>query len=126
MVSYYLDTVVAGHPRLIRRVNNGHAITFDNTLGTAVALDVENLQFTYDLADGRSNPANVRFTAADLNGTGACAPDPCSVNQIRKINVLLAARSANVARPGAEVFRNMLTSQVSLRGMAFLDEYLAP
>lgn len=126
MISYYLDTVVAGHPRLIRRVNNGDATTFNNTLGTAVALDVENLQFTYDLADGQTNPANVRFTAADLNGSGACAPEPCSVNQIRKINVLLAARSANVAKPGAEVFRNMLTSQISLRGMAFVDEYLAP
>jgi hypothetical protein len=126
MISYYLDTVVTGHPRLIRRINNGNPTTFDNTLGTAVALDVENLQFTYDLADGQTNPANVRFTAADVNGTGACAPNPCSLNQVRKVNVLLAARSANVSKPNAEVFRNTLTSQISLRGMAFVDEYLAP
>jgi hypothetical protein len=126
MITYYLDTSVAGHPRLIRRINNGHPTTFDNGLGTAVAMDIENLQFTYDLADGVTNPANVRFTAADLDGTGACAPSPCSVNQIRKVNVVLTGRSRAQAKTMNQYFRNTLTSQVSFRGMAFVDEYLAP
>ena len=35
-------------------------------------------------------------------------------------------RSTNPLPGKTTVFRNMLTSQVSLRGMAFVDEYLAP
>jgi type II secretory pathway pseudopilin PulG len=126
MISYYLDTVVPNHPRLVRRINNGHPTTFDNALGTAVAIDVENLQFTFDLADGNTNPAAVRFTAADLGVSGACAPNPCSVNQIRKINILLTGRSSNNNQRQNRMYRNTLTSQVSLRGMAFVDEYLSP
>jgi hypothetical protein len=126
MISYYLDTVVPNHPRLVRRINNGHPTTFDNTLGTAVATDIENLQFTYDIADGALNPTNVRFTAADLAGTGACNPNPCSVNAIRNVNILMTGRSANNLARRNRLFRNTLTSQVSLRGMAFVDEYLAP
>ena len=126
MITYYLDTVVSGHPRLVRRINNGDPTTFDNTLGTAVATDIENLIFTYDLADGVSNPATVAMNAADLAGTGRCAPNPCSVNQIRKINIILTGRSSNNNQRGNRLFRNTLTSQVSLRGMAFVDEYLAP
>jgi prepilin-type N-terminal cleavage/methylation domain-containing protein len=126
MISYYLDTTVPNHPRLVRRINNGHPTTFNNASGTAVAIDIENLQFTYDLADGTTNPANVRFTAADLAGTGACNPDPCGFNQIRKVNIVMTGRSGNTFARQGRLFRNSLTSQVSLRGMAFVDEYLAP
>jgi hypothetical protein len=126
MISYYLDTTIAGHPRLVRRVNNGHPTTFNNTLGTAVAIDVENLQFTYDLVDGATNPSNVQFVAADYTATGACNPNPCSQAQIRKVNIVLMARSPNPLPGSTFVFRNTLTSQVSLRGMAFVDEYLSP
>ena len=38
-------------------------------------MDVENLQFTYDLADGGANISNVRFVAADLTRRGACKPN---------------------------------------------------
>jgi prepilin-type N-terminal cleavage/methylation domain-containing protein len=126
MISYYLDTTVAGHPRLVRRINNGHPTAFNNTLGTAVAIDMENLQFTYDLVDGVNNPSNVQFVAADYLTTGACSPSACSQAQVRKINIVLMGRSANPLPGRTSVFRNMLTSQVSLRGMAFVDEYLAP
>ena len=40
MISYYLDTTVSAHPRLVRRVNNGHETTFNNASGTAVAIDM--------------------------------------------------------------------------------------
>ena len=126
MISYYLDTVEPARPRLVRRINNGDPLTFDNTLGTAVAMDIENLQFTFDVADGGTNPGYVRFTAADLAGTGACAPVACSVNQIRKINILLTGRSRPTVQLQGRMFHNSLNSQVSLRGMAFVDEYLAP
>jgi prepilin-type N-terminal cleavage/methylation domain-containing protein len=126
MITYYIDATISGQPRLVRRVNNGHPTSFDNTLGTVVGPNVENLRISYDLADGTTNPADVTFTTADLSGTGACAPNPCSPAQVRKINVSLTARSDSGDTPGARVFRNTLVTQVSLRGMAFVNEYQSP
>ncbi len=124
MVTYYIDNVTdPQHPRLVRRINNGHPTAFNNNLGTAVAFDIENLQITYDLADGVGNPANVRMVAADLNGTGACNPDDCSPNQIRKVNIMLAGRSRLPMRGTRQFFRNTLVTQVSLRSLAFVDRY---
>jgi hypothetical protein len=121
MITFYLDdTTTPGRPRLVRRINNGHPTTFSNMLGTAVALDIENLQFSYDINDGAGNPSNVQFTAADLDGSGACAPDACSPTQIRKVNVVLTARSGTGAQ---RTYRNTLQSQVALRGMALVNEY---
>lgn len=124
MISYYLDnTTTPGTPRLVRRINNGHETTFNNNLGTAVAIDIENLQFSYDINDGRANPGAVEFIAADLLATGPCNPDPCSPTQIRKVNVTMTARSQNVNKPNARVFRNTLNSQIALRGMALVNDY---
>jgi prepilin-type N-terminal cleavage/methylation domain-containing protein len=126
MITYYLDaTTDAQHPRLVRRVNNGSATTFDNTLGNAVAMDIENLQFSFDLIDGNGNPANVRMVSADLAGTGRCAPNACGATQIRKINIAMTGRSQNGANKSSSVYRNTLTSEVSFRGMAFFNEYSA-
>ena len=88
-----------------------------------VAFDIEDLQVTYDIADGVTNPANVRLNDADLDGTGACAPDPCSPNQVRKINILLAGRSRQPMRGTNQFFRNRLVTQVSLRSLSFVDRY---
>ena len=124
MTSYYIDAVTnPRRPRLVRRMNNGDPFLFDNTLGIIVAFDVENLQITYDIADGVTNPANVRMNEADLNGTGACAPRACSPNQIRKVNLLLSGRSERVSRVSQQYFHNTLTTQVSLRSLAFVDRY---
>jgi hypothetical protein len=124
MVTYYLDaTTVPARPRLVRRVDNGDAAEFDNTLGTAVGLDIENLQVSYDLVDGNQKQAQVRFTAADINGTGRCAPQPCVATQIRKVNVALTARSKTAVENKGRIFRNTLTSQISLRSMSFGDDY---
>jgi len=129
MVSYYIDVVTdPARPRLVRRINNGSgasATTYNNLLGTAVAFDVENLQISYDLVDGVGNPSGVKMNAADLAGTsgGACAPNPCSPNQIRKINVTITGRSRTPLRQTRQYFRNTLTTQVSLRSMSFMDRY---
>ena len=94
----------------MRRINNGGAArtcatTYNNTAGTAVAFDVENLQISYDLVDGVGNPSGVKMNAADLAGTtgGACGPAKCSPNQIRKINVTITGRSRDrrCGRPGS-------------------------
>jgi prepilin-type N-terminal cleavage/methylation domain-containing protein len=125
MISYYLDvTTDAAHPRLIRRINNGGAWDdFDNANGTVVAFDIENLQFTYDLSDGVSNPANVRMNDVDLTSAGPCKPNPCYPSQIRKINIMLSGRSRLPRKGSNQFFRNRLVTQVSLRSMAFVDRY---
>jgi hypothetical protein len=69
------------------------------------------------------------FNADDLAGTvglGACAPAPCSVNQIRKINVTLGTRSRKPFSVTGWYFHNVLTTQISLRGMSFVNEYTGP
>ncbi len=125
MISYYLDvTTDPKHPRLVRRINNGGLWNdFDNSNGTVVAFDIEDLQFTYDLSDGVTNPANVKMNDADMNGTGACAPSPCYPNQIRKINILLAGHSRLPRKGSNQYFRSRLMTQVSLRSLAFVDRY---
>jgi prepilin-type N-terminal cleavage/methylation domain-containing protein len=125
MISYYLDTTTdPKHPRLIRRINNGGLWNdFDNANGTVVAFDIEDLQFTYDLSDGVTNPANVKMDDADMGGTGACAPSPCYPNQIRKINILLAGHSRMPRKGSNQYFRSRLMTQVSLRSLAFVDRY---
>jgi hypothetical protein len=124
MITYYLDTATdAAHPRLVRRINNGNPTSFDNTLGTAIATDVDYLKFTFDLNDGVTNPAGVAMTATDMAGGGACGTNPCSPTQVRKVNVTLGGRSAHQDLQSSRNLRNTLTSQVAFRGMAFVDEY---
>ncbi len=123
MISYYIDARNPDHPRLTRRVNNGDPTDFDNELGTTVAVDIEGLQVSYDLADANANASIVRFVAADLTTSGACNPVACNVNQIRKMNITLTGRSQRPATASREYFRNAVSTQVSLRGMAFVDEY---
>jgi len=131
MISYYLDatnlTGAPAAPRLVRRMNNGigtaASTTFNNKNGNTVAFDVDNLQITYDLNDGVSNPSNVRMNAADLAGTGACSPNPCAATQIRKVNIILTSRSKVVLTSSGKYFHNTLNSQVSLRSLSFVDRY---
>jgi prepilin-type N-terminal cleavage/methylation domain-containing protein len=124
MISYYLET--PGDPqrdlRLIRRINDNPP--------TTVAFFIEGFTFSYDLVDGVTNPVDVEMNANDLNGTGACDPDPanppvltCSANQIRKVNVRLAGRSAEPDHANRLFFRNTLNTQVSLRSLALVNRY---
>jgi hypothetical protein len=124
MISFYLDaTTDPTRPRLVRRMNNGDPITFNNALGNVVAFDIENLQITYDLADGVTNPTNVKMTPADIIGGTVDCPDPCSPNQIRKVNIVISGRSRSTLKNTKQYFRNQLTTQVSLRSLAFVDRY---
>jgi prepilin-type N-terminal cleavage/methylation domain-containing protein len=138
MITYYVDArpdptrpLEAIRPKLVRRMNNGHATTFNNTLGTAVAFDIEAFQVTYDLADGVTNPTNVRLTLTDLQdaANSACKPAPpaaaiaCDLERVRKVNVLLAGRARRPMRGSNLLYRNSLVTQVSLRSLAFVDRY---
>lgn len=105
MVSYYVDNVTDPNlPRLIRRVNMGNRL--------AIAMGVENLQVTYDLVDGDTNPTNVENVPL---GEGT--------NQLRKANLFLLARSLDENPQTGEFFRNSMATQVGLRSLSFVDRY---
>ena len=105
MVSYYIDnTTDATLPRLIRQVGNGPR--------RAIAMGVENLQFTYDLVDGTTNPSNVETP-----------PAANSPNQVRKANLYIAARSLDISLPTHQFVRNSMAVGVGLRSLSFVDRY---
>ncbi len=105
MVSYYIDIVTDPTlPRLVRQVGMGQRL--------AVALGTENVQFSYDLVDGVTNPTNVET-----------AVPPFSPNQIRKANIFLAARSIDVDPSTSQFFRNSMATEVALRSLSFVNRY---
>jgi type II secretory pathway pseudopilin PulG len=105
LVTYYLDmTTNPTLPRLMRRVNDRP--------GQVVALVLEDLQLTYDLVDGVTNPTNVDSPTA-----------PNSNNQIRKANVSLSGRSDVKVRNTNDYLHRTLTTQVGLRSLAFVNRY---
>ncbi|HXN51906.1 MAG TPA: prepilin-type N-terminal cleavage/methylation domain-containing protein [Candidatus Acidoferrum sp.] len=105
MISYYLDNIADPlHVRLIRRVN------FQP--GQAVGDTLENLQFTYNFVDGVTNPSGQQTIPAGL-----------SESQIRAINVSLWARSPRIWARSGHYLRDSLSTQVSLRSMAFVNKY---
>ena len=125
MITYYLDVSLdPTAPRLIRHMGWGDPAVAANRRGQTVAFGIENLQFTYDMVDGAGNPANVRMVARDLTAAGACAPNPCSANQIRKVNIFLSGRSRTAMRSTRQVLRNRLTARVGLRNLAFANRYV--
>jgi hypothetical protein len=124
MISYYLDnTIDPITPRLMRHMNWGSPAVPLNQRGLTVAFAIDGLQLSYDMVDGATNPSGVRMVAADLAGTGRCAPHACSPNQIRKVNVYLAGRSTQVFSATKRFFRNALETQVSLRSLALVNRY---
>jgi type II secretory pathway pseudopilin PulG len=107
MISYYLDNLAdTTHVRLIRRVNFNP--------GSPVGETMENMQFTYNFVDGVNNPVNQ-----------ASVPATNTEAQIRSVNIYLGARSNSLVREGNKTLysRDNLISQVSLRSMAYVNEY---
>ena len=105
LISYYLDAATDPlMPRLVRQVNFN--------AGRPVALVIDNLQLSYDLVDGVTNPVNIAVPIA-----------PLSENQIRKANLFYSARSANRFTKTQDFFRTSLATQVSLRSLSFVNRY---
>lgn len=120
MITYFVNTTTTpNNPRLVRVVGGGQP--------NVVGFGVQALSVTYDIADQGANPTGLRMNAADLDGSGACAPDPCSENQIRKVNIVMAMRTedarTSAGHYGGRQTQNTLFTQVSLRSMAFVDRY---
>ena len=111
MITYYLDaTTDPRHPTLMRAVN------FNTP--QPVAETLENLQFSYNFADG-TTPAPVnQFTVPTLP-----APGGDNENQIRSVNVYLGARSTSTTAASGRYARTNLATQVALRSMAYFNTY---
>jgi type II secretory pathway pseudopilin PulG len=105
MVSYYLDVVTdPSLPRLVRQVNAGPRL--------AIALGVENLQLTYDVVDGVTNPINVDEPAVAN-----------SAHQIRKARIFISARSLDQSPVTHQYMRNSMATDVGLRSLSYVDRY---
>jgi Tfp pilus assembly protein FimT len=104
MITYYADVTNPSSPRLMRVVNN--------TQPRPVSLDIEDLQITYDLVDGFTNPAGVDQPVA-----------PNSAAQIRKATVALLARSHSEQRTTGRFHYQTLRTQISFRSLSFIDRY---
>jgi len=114
MISYYIYIPTEGQitsPHLIRRVNYGEE--------RVVAIGVTNIQLTWDLVDGVTNPINV----ADPGPTAADPTNDNTEHQIRKANIFMAARSLDTQSQTGQHLYSSLTTNVSLRSMAFVSRY---
>jgi prepilin-type N-terminal cleavage/methylation domain-containing protein len=111
MITYYLETAAdPQHPRLMRAVN------FNTP--QPVAETFENLQFTFNLADG-TTPAPVNQPAVPT----LPAPSGDNENQIRSVNIYLGARTNTTAAATGNYGRTNLATQVALRSMAYFNTY---
>ena len=111
MITYFLDsTADPKHPMLMRAVN------FNTP--QPVAETLENLQFSYNFADGATPPSVNQFFVPAIP-----APRGDNENQIRSVNVYLGARSATMAAATGKYIRTNLATQVALRSMAYFNNY---
>jgi len=107
-VTYYLDNsfFLNGQmvPRLMRQVGMNPA--------TPVAEVIEDLELSYDYVNGTTPINNVVTTPAGLTD-----------NQIRKVNVYLAARSDQILTSTNQYLRSNMVTQVDIRSLAFVNRY---
>lgn len=110
MVTYFIQQTPDGTDyRLMRQV--------DARTPTPVAEHIEDLQFTYDVFDDSSNTITVGLPSA---ATGS--PPTSKPNQIRKINMIITARSS---RPNAQgnYDRLSITTSIGPRNLSFHEKY---
>ena len=127
MVTYYVDSnTFPNRPQLIRQVNypNYPSVAAATYPAQPVADIIENLAFSYDLVN-----------SADPVGTYPLGPGdapqpvlPDTTFNIRAVNVTLAGRSEYpyTATTTPQFFRNNLSTQVSVRSMAFVNAFPTP
>ena len=115
MVTYYVDDVTTpGTPRLTRQINN--------FAPQALAGVVEDLDLTYDLVDGVTNPVGIHqlpYTDNNVNPSVTY-----NSNQIRTVNIHAGVRSESLTRPMEDFARNHITTSVDVRSLASVDRYV--
>ena len=102
MISYYLNTANQARPMLMRQVNFQAA--------QPVAEVIEDLSISYDINGGPPS-------------TGPVEALGFSPNAIRKVNLLLGARSDNAFSRNQQYFRDNFQTQVSVRSLAFFSDF---
>jgi hypothetical protein len=111
MLTYYVDnTTTPGTPRLVRMLNH-------NIPPQPLAGVVEDLDISYDLVDGVTNPTNVKSLPTTIG------PNVYTANQIRKVNLHVGVRSSLRTADNHDYMHTHMTTEVSIRGMAFSDRY---
>jgi hypothetical protein len=80
----------------------------------AVAEVIENMNVTYDIVDAQA-------TVPAVNAQQITLPDTPA--QIRKVNLLLAARSEVPSSQSNKYFRNNLQTEVSIQSLSFFSLY---
>jgi hypothetical protein len=113
MLTYYVHEETSGVPRLMRALNMFPP--------QALAGIIEDLQFTYDLVDGATNPADI----PDLPYVTGVPPNDVTytANQVRKINLHVGVRSELKSPKTKDYLRNHLSTIVSVRNLAYVDRY---
>jgi hypothetical protein len=110
LVTYYVDvTSTPGTPRLARRINAA--------AGQALAGVVEDLDLSFDLVDGVTNPVAQKAVPVTIAGV------LYTPNQIRKVNLHVGVRSEEPSVRQHDYTRSHLTTVVSLRSLAYVDRY---
>jgi type II secretory pathway pseudopilin PulG len=106
MVTYYLDNTNPAGPRLMRQVNF--------FTPEPAAESIEALWITYN------------FVGTTCGATCANQPIPpagMNANQMMSANIFLGARADKAFSWTKQTFRDNLVAQISLRGLAFTDEF---
>ena len=123
MVTYYIDSTTNPlKPQLVRQINYpGYPAAAPTYPPQQVADCIEDLNLTYDIINSTAPVGTY------ANGPGD-APTPAAGDtpfQIRAANVLLAGRSEYPVPSGAalQYFRNNLSTQVSVRSLAFVNQF---
>jgi prepilin-type N-terminal cleavage/methylation domain-containing protein len=107
MVTYYLDNTNPAGPRLMRQVNF--------FTPEPVAESIEALWITYNFVNGTLCGASC--------SNQPIPPAGMSANQMMSTNIFLGARSDAAFGWTKQTFRDNLIAQISLRGLAFTNEF---
>ena len=112
MITYFVRKDPAdGHLMLMRQVNARPP--------SPVAEYIEDLQITYDALDDSTDPATL---VANLPTAAVGAPATSKPNQIRKVNLILTARSSQLNSNG-QYDRMSIATSVGPRNLSFSDKY---
>lgn len=102
MTSYYLDTSKPGNPRLMQQIGNGTPM--------AVADGINFLDISYDLSDGVTTHVQEMLS-------------PHTPNEIRKVNLSIAANSQRLAHGPRKMFVSAINTAVTIRDLAYRNNY---
>jgi len=112
MITYFVrKDPTDSHLMLMRQVNARPP--------SPVAEYIEDLQITYDVLDDSTNPAKL---VANLPDAALGAPPVAKPNQIRKVNLIITARSPRVNAQGL-YDRMSSTTSVGPRNLSFHDTF---